>query len=130
MRECAEITANCPQVTASAVGQININTSFRSTLVVIMDAEKNVVAWATSHENGAELTKDDSDVRKAAKSVACAAMEHGIRKVRVCVKGPGRGRESAIRALMEEGLEIITIFDATPVPHNGCRPPKRKFLCN
>ena len=93
-------------------GMAHIHSSFNNTIVTITDTQGNVLSWASAGE--------------AAETAAKAAMEHGLKTVDVFVKGPGSGRESAIRSLQTAGLEITSIKDVTPIPHNGCRPPKRR----
>ena len=103
-----------------AKGEVRIRASFEKTLIVITDVKKNVVSWTSC---------DKDKVEEGVREVTRIAVEHGVRKVHVRVMGPGKGRETAIRVMKEEGLEIITIHDTTPIPHNGCRPPKRaKFV--
>ena len=97
----------------------HIKSSFNNTIVTITDPQGNTIAWATSGNVG-------SKGQRAAEQAARRAQEHGVRKVDVYVKGPGSGRETAIRSLQATGLEIQGIQDVTPVPHNGCRPPKRR----
>ena len=97
-------------------GMAHIHSSFNNTIVTITDVQGNAISWASAGELGF----------KGAETAAKAAMEHGLKTVEVFVKGPGSGREAAIRSLQSAGLEISSIKDVTPIPHNGCRPPKRR----
>ncbi len=109
-------------------GLAHIHATFNNTIVTITDLNGNAIAWASGGSVGFKGTKKGTPfaAQLAAERAARAAMEHGLRKVDVLVKGPGPGRETAIRSLQAAGLEILTIRDVTPVPHNGCRPPKRR----
>ena len=111
-----------------AAGVAHIHASFNNTIVTITDVNGNVVSWSSGGSVGFKGTKKGTPfaAQVASERAARAAMEHGMRKVDVLVKGPGPGRETAIRALQAAGLEIQSIKDVTPVPHNGCRPPKRR----
>jgi small subunit ribosomal protein S11 len=111
-----------------STGVVHIKSSFNNTIVSITDPEGNVIAWASSGGVGFKGSRKSTPfaAQLAAESAARRAMEHGMRKVDVFVKGPGSGRETAIRSLQAAGLEVGTIQDVTPVPHNGCRPPKRR----
>ena len=111
-----------------AAGVAHIHASFNNTIVTITDVNGNTISWASGGSVGFKGTKKGTPfaAQVAAERAARAAMEHGMRKVDVLVKGPGPGRETAIRSLQAAGLEIQTIKDVTPVPHNGCRPPKRR----
>ena len=108
-------------------GQAHIHSTFNNTIVTITDKEGNVVSWATSGTSGFKGSKKKTPFAAgmSAEAAAKAAMDNGVKKVEVFVKGLGAGRENAIRSLQTAGLEITTINDVTPVPHNGCRPPKR-----
>ena len=101
-------------------GKAHIHSSFNNTIVTITDVQGNVISWASAGGLGFKGS------RKSTPFAAKAAMEHGLKTIEVFVKGPGAGRESAIRALQTAGLEITSIKDVTPIPHNGCRPPKRR----
>ena len=101
-------------------GQVHIQSSFNNTLVTITDMSGNAISWSSAGSLGFKGS------RKASETAAKAAKEHGLRSVEVFVKGPGAGRESAIRALSACDLEITMITDVSPIPHNGCRPPKRR----
>jgi len=111
-----------------AAGVAHIHATFNNTIVSITDVNGNVISWASGGSVGFKGTKKGTPfaAQVASERAARAAMEHGMRKVDVLVKGPGPGRETAIRSLQAAGLEIQTIKDVTPVPHNGCRPPKRR----
>ena len=109
-------------------GQAHIQSSFNNTIVTISDTQGNAVSWASAGELGFRGSKKSTPfaAQSAAETAAKAAMEHGMKYVEVYVKGPGQGREAAIRALQTAGLEVTMIKDVTPIPHNGCRPPKRR----
>ena len=109
-------------------GQVHIRSSFNNTMVTITDLEGNALSWASSGGLGFRGSKKSTPyaAQTAAETAAKAAMEHGLKTVEVYVKGPGQGREAAIRALQTAGLEVVMIKDVTPIPHNGCRPPKRR----
>ncbi|MBQ2306342.1 MAG: 30S ribosomal protein S11 [Clostridia bacterium] len=109
-------------------GQAHIRSSFNNTIVTITDANGNTISWASAGGLGFRGSKKNTPfaAQSAAETAAKAAMEHGLKTVEVFVKGPGQGRESAIRALQVAGLDVTMIKDETPIPHNGCRPPKRR----
>ena len=109
-------------------GQAHIQSSFNNTIVTITDMSGNALSWASSGGLGFKGSRKSTPFasQMAAEEAAKAAMEHGLKSVEVLVKGPGSGREAAIRALQAAGLEITLIRDVTPIPHNGCRPPKRR----
>ncbi len=109
-------------------GVVHIKSSFNNTIVSISDAQGNVVAWASAGNVGFKGSRKSTPfaAQLAAEQCARRAMEHGLRTVEVQVKGPGSGRETAIRSLMNTGLEVNGIKDVTPIPHNGCRPKKRR----
>lgn len=111
-------------------GVAHIQSTFNNTVVTISDVNGNTVAWSTAGANGFKGSRKSTPfaAQTAAESAAKAAMEHGMRVVEVMVKGPGSGREAAVRSLQAAGLEITTIKDVTPFPHNGCRPPKRRRM--
>jgi small subunit ribosomal protein S11 len=110
------------------VGLAHIQASFNNTVVTISDPNGNVVSWSSSGSLGFRGSRKGTPfaAQQAAQKAASAARDHGMRVVDVRVKGPGSGRESAIRALAAAGLEVKSIKDVTPIPHNGCRPPKRR----
>ncbi len=109
-------------------GQAHIQSSFNNTIVTITDLQGNAISWASAGELGFKGSRKSTPfaAQSAADVAAKAAMEHGLKTVEVFVKGPGQGREAAIRALQTAGLEVKLIKDVTPIPHNGCRPPKRR----
>ena len=132
-----------PTITASAVvpkkgkkkqkknilnGVVHIQSTFNNTLITIADISGNVISWSSSGARGFKGSRKSTPfaAQVAAGDAAAKAMEHGLRHVTVFVKGPGAGRESALRALSAAGLKITLIRDVTPIPHNGCRPPKRR----
>ena len=110
------------------VGLVHIQASFNNTIVTISDPNGSVVSWSSSGSLGFRGSRKGTPfaAQQAAQKAATAARDHGMRTVDVRVKGPGSGRESAIRALASAGLEVKSIKDVTPMPHNGCRPPKRR----
>ena len=109
-------------------GQVHISSSFNNTMVTVTDTAGNAISWASAGGLGFRGSKKSTPfaAQTAAETAAKAAMEHGLKTVEVFVKGPGSGREAAIRALQTAGLEVTMIKDVTPIPHNGCRPPKRR----
>ncbi|HKF91264.1 MAG TPA: 30S ribosomal protein S11 [Acidimicrobiia bacterium] len=111
-----------------AYGTAHIKSSFNNTIISIADQEGNVIAWASAGNVGFKGSRKSTPfaAQLAAETAARRAMEHGVRKVDVVVKGPGSGRETAIRSIQNTGIEVVGIKDVTPIPHNGCRPPKRR----
>ena len=109
-------------------GAAHIHSTFNNTIVTITDTQGNAVSWASSGELGFRGSRKSTPfaAQTAAETAARIAMEHGMKSVEVYVKGPGAGREAAIRALQAAGLDVSMIKDVTPIPHNGCRPPKRR----
>ncbi len=109
-------------------GVAHIKSSFNNTIIAISDQEGRVLAWSSAGNVGFKGSRKSTPfaAQMAAEAAARRAMEHGVRKVDVQVKGPGSGRETAIRSLQNAGIEVTGIKDVTPVPHNGCRPPKRR----
>ena len=109
-------------------GAAHICSSFNNTIVTITDVNGNAISWASAGGLGFKGSKKSTPfaAQMAAETAAKAAMEHGMKTVEVFVKGPGTGREAAIRALQTAGLDVTMIKDVTPIPHNGCRPPKRR----
>ena len=109
-------------------GCAHIRSTFNNTIVTITDTQGNALSWASSGGLGFRGSRKSTPFasQMAAETAAKAAMEHGLKTVEVNVKGPGAGREAAIRALQTAGLEVSMIKDVTPIPHNGCRPPKRR----
>jgi small subunit ribosomal protein S11 len=111
-------------------GIVHIKSSFNNTIVSISDQEGNVLSWASAGNVGFKGSRKSTPfaAQLAAEQAARRAMEHGVRKVDVVVTGPGSGRETAIRSIQNVGIEVTGIKDVTPVPHNGCRPPKRRRM--
>ena len=111
-----------------AFGHAHIKSTFNNTIVTITDPQGQVIAWSSTGQVGVKGSRKSTPyaAQMAAEAAARRAMDNGMRKVDVFVKGPGSGRETAIRSLQATGLEVGTIQDVTPVPHNGCRPPKRR----
>jgi small subunit ribosomal protein S11 len=111
-----------------AHGIAHVHASFNNTIVTITDLEGNVVSWSSAGTLGFKGSRKGTPfaAQQAATAAATSAREHGLRSIDIRVKGPGSGRESAIRALQAAGVEIKSIRDVTPIPHNGCRPPKRR----
>ena len=109
-------------------GSAHIHSSFNNTIVTITDTQGNAISWGSAGELGFKGSRKSTPFAagQVAETAAKAAMEHGLKSVEVYVKGPGAGREAAIRALQTAGLELSSIKDVTPIPHNGCRPPKRR----
>ena len=109
-------------------GQAHIFSSFNNTMVTLTDMQGNVISWASAGQLGFRGSRKSTPyaAQQAAEEAAKKAMEHGLKIVEVFVKGPGSGREAAIRSLQASGLEVSMIKDVTPIPHNGCRPPKRR----
>ncbi|MBU2548549.1 MAG: 30S ribosomal protein S11 [Proteobacteria bacterium] len=110
------------------VGVAHIQSTFNNTIVTITDTRGNAIAWASSGTQGFKGSRKSTPyaAQMAAEDAAKKAMEHGMRTVEVYVKGPGSGREAALRALQTAGFHVTLIRDVTPIPHNGCRPPKRR----
>lgn len=113
-----------------AHGQAHIKTSFNNTIVTITDLQGNAIAWASAGNVGFKGSRKSTPyaAQTAAEQAARRAMEHGMRKVDVYVRGPGSGRDTAVRSLQNTGLEVTGVRDMTPVPHNGCRPKKRRRM--
>ncbi|WP_040493578.1 30S ribosomal protein S11 [Ilumatobacter nonamiensis] len=109
-------------------GVIHIKSSFNNTIVSITDPQGNVIAWASSGVAGYKGSRKSTPfaAQLAAEKAARSAQEHGLRRAEVQVKGPGSGRDAAVRSIQQTGIEVVSIKDVTPVPHNGCRPPKRR----
>ena len=109
-------------------GSAHIQSTFNNTIVTLSDTQGNAISWASAGGLGFRGSRKSTPfaAQTAAEVAAKAAMEHGLKSVEVYVKGPGQGREAAIRALQAAGLEVTMIKDVTPIPHNGCRPPKRR----
>ncbi len=111
-----------------AYGVVHIKSSFNNTIVTISDQQGNAISWASSGNVGFKGSRKSTPfaAQLAAEAAAKKAMEHGVRRVDVMVKGPGSGRETAIRSIQQAGIEVVGIKDVTPIPHNGCRQPKRR----
>ena len=109
-------------------GQAHISSTFNNTMVCLTDLNGNVLSWASAGQLGFRGSRKSTPyaAQQAAEEAAKKAMDHGLKTVEVYVKGPGSGRESAIRSLQASGLEVSSIKDVTPIPHNGCRPPKKR----
>ena len=109
-------------------GHVHIHATFNNTIVSITDTQGNLISWSSAGSHGMRGSRKGTPfaAQMTSEAAASAAMEHGLRTVEVYVNGPGSGRESAIRALGTVGLEVSVIKDVTPIPHNGCRPPKRR----
>ncbi len=115
-------------VKIDAIGQAHIHSSFNNIIVTITNGEGSVISWSSSGKKGFRGSKKNTPYAAQVSAEDCAkvAYDLGVRKVKVYVKGPGTGRESAIRTIHNAGLEVTEIVDVTPLPHNGCRPPKRR----
>ena len=127
--EGKKVVRNKKKISKNVVaGVAHIKSTFNNTLVTISDLNGNVISWASAGEMGFRGSRKSTPfaAQMAAETATKAAMEHGMKTVEVFVKGPGAGREAAIRALQATGLEVNSIKDVTPIPHNGCRPPKRR----
>ena len=109
-------------------GAAHIHSTFNNTIVTITDEAGNAISWASAGELGFKGSRKSTPfaAQMAAETASKVAMEHGLKKVDVFVKGPGAGSEAAIRALQAAGIDVVSIKDVTPIPHNGCRPPKRR----
>ena len=111
-----------------AVGHAHIQSTFNNTIISITDIDGNVISWGSAGAQGFKGSRKSTPfaAQQTAESTAKRALEHGMRSIEVFVRGPGAGREAAIRSLQATGLEVSAITDVTPIPHNGCRPPKRR----
>jgi small subunit ribosomal protein S11 len=111
-----------------AVGHAHIQSTFNNTIISITDTSGNVISWGSAGAQGFKGSRKSTPyaAQVTSENAARRAMEHGMRTIEVYVRGPGAGREAAIRALQAAGLEVTAITDVTPIPHNGCRPPKRR----
>jgi small subunit ribosomal protein S11 len=116
------------KVKVEAVGEAHISTTFNNIIIALTNTQGQVISWSSAGKMGFRGSKKNTPyaAQVAAEQAAGVAMEAGLRKVKVFVKGPGNGRESAIRSLSNTGIEVTEIMDITPIPHNGCRPPKRR----
>jgi small subunit ribosomal protein S11 len=109
-------------------GVAHVNSTFNNTMITITDAQGNTIAWSSAGTQGFKGSRKSTPyaAQMAAEDAGKKAMEHGVRTLEIEVKGPGAGRESALRALQSVGFQVTSIRDVTPIPHNGCRPPKRR----
>ena len=121
-------TSKKRNVRVDAIGQLHVHSSFNNIIVSLANNEGQIISWSSAGKMGFRGSKKNTPyaAQMAAEAAAKSAQEHGLKTVEVTVKGPGSGRESAIRALAAAGLEVTSIRDVTPVPHNGARPPKRR----
>lgn len=112
------------------VGQVHIQASFNNTIITVTDPDGNAVSWGTAGGSGFKGSRKSTPyaAQIAGQATARKAMDHGVREIDVFVKGPGPGREAAIRAMQAAGLHVRSITDVTPIPHNGCRPPKKRRI--
>jgi len=124
----AKTTNKKRKVVVESNGQAHINATFNNIIISLTNNKGEVISWSSAGKQGFRGSKKNTPyaAQTAAEDAAKTAQEAGLRKVKVYVKGPGNGRESAIRTLHNNGIEVIEIIDVTPVPHNGCRPPKRR----
>ena len=124
----AKVTTKKRKVIVQAFGEAHINASFNNIIISLTNNKGEVIAWSSAGKMGFRGSKKNTPyaAQTAAEDVSKVALEAGLRKVKVYVKGPGNGRESAIRTLHNNGIEVTEIVDVTPLPHNGCRPPKRR----
>ena len=124
----AKLTTKKRKVIVEAYGEAHINATFNNIIISLTNNKGEVIAWSSAGKMGFRGSKKNTPyaAQTAAEDVSKVALEAGLRKVKVFVKGPGNGRESAIRTLHNNGIEVIEIIDVTPLPHNGCRPPKRR----
>ena len=115
-------------VKVDGVGQLHVHSSFNNIIVTITNGEGQVISWSSAGKMGFRGSKKNTPyaAQMAAEDCGKVALEAGLKKVKVYVKGPGNGRESAIRSIHNSGIEVTEIIDITPIPHNGCRPPKRR----
>lgn len=127
-KQTAPVTKKKKKVHVDVNGKAFIKATFNNTIVTLTDTYGNVIAWSTSGKNGFKGSRKSTPfaAQVAAEAAAKEAHDLGLRRVEVFIKGPGGGREAAVRSLQTAGLEVTLIRDITPVPHNGCRPPKRR----
>ena len=121
-------TSKKRNVKVDAIGQLHVHSSFNNIIVSLANSEGQVISWSSAGKMGFRVSKQNSPyaAQMAAEDCAKVAFDLGLRKVKAYVKGPGNGRESAIRGVHSSGIEVTEIVDVTPLPHNGCRPPKRR----
>ena len=124
----AKVTTKKRKVVVEAFGEAHINASFNNIIISLTNNKGEVIAWSSAGKMGFRGSKKNTPyaAQTAAEDVSKVALEAGLRKVKVYVRGPGNGRESAIRTIHNCGIEVTEIIDVTPLPHNGCRPPKRR----
>ena len=124
----AKVTTKKRKVVVEAFGEAHINASFNNIIISLTNNKGEIIAWSSAGKMGFRGSKKNTPyaAQTAAEDVSKVALEAGLRKVKVYVKGPGNGRESAIRTIHNSGIEVTEIIDVTPLPHNGCRPPKRR----
>jgi small subunit ribosomal protein S11 len=124
----AKVTSKKRKVIVEAYGEAHINASFNNIIISLTNNKGEVITWSSAGKMGFRGSKKNTPyaAQTAAEDASKVALEAGLRKVKVYVKGPGNGRESAIRTLHNSGIEVTEIIDVTPLPHNGCRPPKRR----
>ena len=124
----AKASSKKRKVIVDAIGEAHINASFNNIIISLTNKKGDVVSWSSAGKMGFRGSKKNTQyaAQLAAEDCANVAKEAGLRKVKVYVKGPGNGRESAIRSIHNAGIEVTEIIDVTPIPHNGCRPPKRR----
>ncbi|MGA3288286.1 MAG: 30S ribosomal protein S11 [Bacteroidota bacterium] len=127
-KQTAPVTKKKKKVHVDANGKAFIKATFNNTIVTLTDTYGNVIAWSTSGKNGFKGSRKSTPFAAQVAAEAAAKEAHGLglRRVEVFIKGPGGGREAAVRSLQTAGLEVMLIRDITPIPHNGCRPPKRR----
>jgi small subunit ribosomal protein S11 len=128
MAKSTKNTSRKRKVKVEVTGEAHINASFNNIIISLTNLQGQVISWSSAGKMGFRGSKKNTPyaAQTAAEDAAGRAMEAGLKKVRVFVKGPGNGRESAIRSLHNNGIEVTEIVDVTPIPHNGCRPPKRR----
>ena len=128
MAKNTKVTAKKRKVTVEPVGEAHICASFNNLIVTLTNKAGQVISWSSAGKMGFKGSKKNTPyaAQTAAEDASKVALEAGLRKVKVYVKGPGNGRESAIRTIHNSGIEVTEIIDVTPLPHNGCRPPKRR----
>lgn len=124
----AKATTKVKKVKVEAVGQAHVNATFNNIIISLTNNSGEVISWSSAGKQGFRGSKKNTPYAAQMAAMDCAkvAFDAGLRKVKVFVKGPGGGRESAIRTIHNSGIEVMEIMDITPVPHNGCRPPKRR----
>ena len=130
MAKSTKNTSRKRKVKVEAAGEAHINASFNNIIISLTNLQGQVISWSSAGKMGFRGSKKNTPyaAQTAAEDAAGRALEAGLKKVRVFVKGPGNGRESAIRSLHNNGIEVTEIVDVTPIPHNGCRPPKRRRI--